>query len=323
MTKKSQTLFLLLAFSLFFIPGLSKDDKTIPNTEKHSQADNTTYTPKETGKLFLWKVTSEKTTLHLLGSIHLAKKELYPLDKAIEDAYSDSDNIVVELDATDPKVAAQSQMLVMQKGLDMSGSVANLLEPKEITKLKELLPPEIPFATAEKLKPWLLAMSVEVELVKKAGYKKQYGIDKYFIDKAKIDKKTLLALEQPADQINAISGGSSDEQKQHLKNTVNDSDKVSEGMKTMFELWNKGDASGLYQISVTDSIKKNPYMKDYLKRLSFDRNLKMLEKIEGYLKTGKKYFVIVGSLHTVGKEGLAQLLKDKGYTVTQAEKTKK
>ena len=49
-----------------------------------------------TTKNFLWSVEKGKSTIYLLGSIHLLPRELTALDKAIEAAYNDSTIIVFE-----------------------------------------------------------------------------------------------------------------------------------------------------------------------------------------------------------------------------------
>jgi uncharacterized protein len=43
----------------------------------------------------------------------------------------------------------------------------------------------------------------------------------------------------------------------------------------------------------------------------------MVAKIEGFLKTGQTYFVVVGSGHLVGSKGIVNVLKEKGYMVQQ------
>ncbi len=43
----------------------------------------------------------------------------------------------------------------------------------------------------------------------------------------------------------------------------------------------------------------------------------MASKIEGYLKTEEHYFVVVGAAHLVGKDGIIEILKKKGYLVEQ------
>ena len=51
-------------------------------------------------RVFLWTASSTSATAHILGSIHLAREDLYPLDPRIEQAFLGSDVLVVELDAT-------------------------------------------------------------------------------------------------------------------------------------------------------------------------------------------------------------------------------
>jgi len=45
--------------------------------------------------------------------------------------------------------------------------------------------------------------------------------------------------------------------------------------------------------------------------------MRMTSKIEGYLNSNGSYFVIVGAGHLVGKRGIVELLKNKGYGVEQ------
>ncbi len=52
-------------------------------------------------KNFLWKVQSKTSTVYVLGSIHFMKKEAYPLNKNIEDAFDKSDVLVVEANIND------------------------------------------------------------------------------------------------------------------------------------------------------------------------------------------------------------------------------
>src|SRR5262245_36846457 len=45
----------------------------------------------------LWKVTSGESTVHLLGSIHLLKKDAYPLNRTIESAFNGSQTLLLEV----------------------------------------------------------------------------------------------------------------------------------------------------------------------------------------------------------------------------------
>ena len=62
-------------------------------------------------KHFLWAVQSGKNTVYLLGSIHILKKETYPLPDAIEKVYGCCSKVVFETDLdgmNDP--ASQNKM---------------------------------------------------------------------------------------------------------------------------------------------------------------------------------------------------------------------
>jgi len=52
-------------------------------------------------KHFLWQVRTPTATVYLLGSVHLMKKEAYPLSPVIEDAFARSDTVAVEANIND------------------------------------------------------------------------------------------------------------------------------------------------------------------------------------------------------------------------------
>jgi len=43
----------------------------------------------------------------------------------------------------------------------------------------------------------------------------------------------------------------------------------------------------------------------------------MVSKIEEFLRTKETYFVVVGAGHLVGKKGIIEMLRGKGYPVEQ------
>lgn len=82
--KKRVTRLLSLFFILFFHLSLSADSIFAQDQ-----------------KNFLWKVQSKSTTVYLHGSIHFMKKEIYPLNRKIEDAFEKSDILAVEANIND------------------------------------------------------------------------------------------------------------------------------------------------------------------------------------------------------------------------------
>jgi uncharacterized protein YbaP (TraB family) len=46
-----------------------------------------------------WEIKNDKTTIYLLGSVHLGRSDMYPLPKHIEKAFDKSDYLGLEINA--------------------------------------------------------------------------------------------------------------------------------------------------------------------------------------------------------------------------------
>src|SRR5215510_7425275 len=69
----------------------------------------------QTGRAFMWVAKSDTATVYMLGSMHAAQKELYPLDTRIEEAFTKADAPVVEVDETE--MTTQAQLQLAAKGM--------------------------------------------------------------------------------------------------------------------------------------------------------------------------------------------------------------
>ena len=49
------------------------------------------------GKCFLWEIDSKTATVYLMGSFHMFKPEMYPLNYCFTDAFKKADTMVVEV----------------------------------------------------------------------------------------------------------------------------------------------------------------------------------------------------------------------------------
>lgn len=267
-------------------------------------------------KSFLWKVESDKGTGYLLGSIHLLKKDHYPLKQVIEDSFAESDTLVVEANLSDPEVT-KLFMPLLQKGMYQGGETLkdNISEKTyQLTrdKLKEM---GLDIEQYIKFKPWMAAMTILNIQLMKMGFDPNYGIDMYFMKKA-AGKKEILELEGIEFQLKLFESFSKEESEKFFLSSILEADQLGKGMDQMVNAWIKGEVETMQRL-MTENIDKYPELKDFYKKIADDRNVGMADKIIKYLEQGKKCFVVVGAAHMVGKKGIVQLLKDKGYTVTQ------
>ena len=133
---------------------------------------------------FLWRVQSQRNTVYVLGSIHLLKKDVYPLSRVIENAYEKSDVLAVEADVND--ISRLDLQKLMDSAVYPAGdNLERHVAPRTFDLVKEeTAKVGLPLEFVYNQRPWFLALTLEsLELVK-AGYDPNYGIDKYFLSKA-------------------------------------------------------------------------------------------------------------------------------------------
>ena len=266
-------------------------------------------------KTFLWKVQSKTNTVYVLGSIHYLKKEAYPLNEKIENAFEKSDIVVVEANIDDTGKVDTQKLVESTLYLDEE-TLEKHVSPQtyELVK-KELEVLGVPLELIGKQKPWFLALTLASLEIVKLGFNPEYGIDKYFLSKAE-GKKKILELEGFDYQMNLFCQLSEKDQESLLLYTLKDLKVLEQELDKLIQAWASGDTKGLESI-ITRSLVEDKRLSPIYDKLIYERNRSMASKIEDYLKTKETYFVIVGAGHLVGSKGIIELLKGKGFVVEQ------
>jgi uncharacterized protein YbaP (TraB family) len=270
---------------------------------------------------FIWKLEppagSHGVTCHLLGSIHLANKAIYPLAPEIEAAYKAAE--VVALEARIDKAASLMGM-VMQHAMYLPPDALDKHISKRTLQLlrNRIKTSGLPAGVIMGMKPWVIAMTLSALELKKLGFDPQHGIDMHFLSRAKADNKGLAELEGAEFQIKLFSGFSDKEQEAYLLYTLARSKLMSKQFAQLVKLWKRGDGPGLHR-AMTASLRRQRKFKKIFKVLITDRNRTMTEtmvKLMGGAKPRPHLFV-VGAGHLTGPRGIVRLLKKQGYRLTQ------
>jgi uncharacterized protein YbaP (TraB family) len=265
-------------------------------------------------KNFLWEVRSETATAYLLGSIHLFKKEMYPLDRKIEEAFHRSDVLVVEADLLAGD-GGERQKRILQGALYPEGdSLANHIS-KETRDLLARMFPGLSLDSVSYLKPWALAMNLAVQEYRERGWDYEYGIDMYFLKKA-ANGKRVREIERPDFVIDMLNGFSDDYQDLFLYYTLLDLEGIEEKADRIVRAWTAGDAAAMEKV-LSESIHEHPRLLPMVDALLYKRNVNMAARIEEYLKEKGEFFVVVGAAHLVGEKGIVELIRNKGFAVNQ------
>ncbi len=278
-------------------------------------ADTATQPDSKSDKTFMWKAEG-KGTVYMLGSIHLCKADMYPLDARIENAFKESQILALEVN---PLAIDQLKVMkiIMNKGMYKgTETLKDNLSKEDFEMLrKHCEENSLSIQDMMKFKPCMVSLMLPTMELMKMGYRQDLGIDHYFAKKTTGSKK-IVELESLDQQLSLIFD--MPEQEGLLKYTVADMSNLGKNIDAIVKAWKAGDATAMEKIISKPLTEKNAKeIKPVFKKLFDDRNIKMAEKIKGFLKTGNTYFVVVGAGHLVGKKGVIQLLKTEGIKVGQ------
>ena len=268
----------------------------------------------KTGNHFLWKVEGEGSSAYLLGSLHVLTADFYPLSATINKAFTESQTLVEEVDideTNDPMLmmaALSKAMLTDGKTLDQVVAPAVYAEVKQRAEKAGL-----PMMALQRMKPWLVAITLMAPTLEAAGFKPEHGIDRHFFDRAKDSGMKRQALETMAYQLDRFDSLSPKLQEELLRTTMEDLDKEVAGVKELAQAWTFGNVAQMEKLTMS----MRDEAPELYQRLLVERNHNWIPHVETCLKQKAGCFIVVGAAHLIGPDGLPTLLTKKGYKVTQ------
>jgi uncharacterized protein YbaP (TraB family) len=274
-----------------------------------------------TGKCMMWKVSSGTATVYLVGSIHMATPDMYPLPKEMDEAFAKSDVLVVEVNIN-KSGQAEAMKFIAEKGMYKDNETLTANISKESARALEdfCKSLNIPANVFDKLKPWVVSLTVEVLAIQNLGLDPTLGIDKHFLDIAEKNSRKIEELESADFQLNVLSNFDPALQVKALDAALEEVKDVKKDLGEMTGAWKIGDAAAMSEF-LSKSMKKHPELAEYHKKIIDDRNGPMANRVETYLKGNQTIFVIAGCAHMVGEKGVVKILEDHKFKVEQSSAT--
>jgi len=269
----------------------------------------------QTPKNFLWKVEGEGGAVaYLLGSLHVLTPEWYPFSATINQAFADSKTLVEEIDI-DETGDPTTMMAALAKAMLTNGQTLDqIVAPEVFAEVKRRSEKAgLPMAALQRMKPWLVAITLMAPTLQAAGFKPELGVDRHFYDRAKVSGMKRQALESIAYQLDRFDQLSPKLQEDLLRTAMEDMDTEVTGVKEMAQAWSSGNVGSMEKLTLA-ALKESP---ELYTRLLVERNTNWLPHVESCLKQKSGCFIVVGAAHLVGRDGLPTLLAKKGYKVTQ------
>ena len=266
---------------------------------------------------YLWEVSSLKNKVYLFGTIHAGKESWYPLPRAVEVAFEDSKVLVVEADIADPNKIMKSAAAMMYPPED---SLQKHVAMVDYTRFQKLLPRyRVPEDAVVQMKPFMAVSFLVVSEWARLGYSADFGVDAYFLAKARAELKPIIEIEGVDVQIALMESLTDDENRVIFDGTLTalESGLTKEQIEEMVAAWQAGDPNGMLKTArkYNDNVKGAAAFEE---KFVWGRHDSMVKKIERYLADSKdRHFIAVGALHLAGPRGLVELLRKKGYVVKQ------
>jgi uncharacterized protein YbaP (TraB family) len=240
--------------------------------------------------------------------------DAYPLSAAFERAYTDSDVLVEEVDIAE-MTGTEVQMKTLMRGMLPPGQTLDkVLAPATLTLLtKAATDVGAPIEALQRLKPWMIALTLEGLELQKAGFNPELGLDMHFYNLARKGGKTVQGLETVEYQISRFDEMTYEQQDRMLAESLKEMNTEKASVTKLTDAWKTGNAAAVERIVLSD-LKADPFL---YQRLLVERNKNWLPKIEALFANKTRALVLVGAAHLVGPDGLVAMLRAKGYQVDQ------
>ncbi len=263
----------------------------------------TTINEKRTTNSLLWEITKKgiKKPSYLYGTIHIQDKRAFAFEQIVYDKFNSCEAYAMEalIDEIDPE---SLQKVFMMKG----HSLSKILDKEYYDKLSNIL--EVKFNMDISLFEHTKPMFISSQLIQYYETKDMpEALDMHFLKLAKIDGKLLLGIEKFKDQLAAVDKISVYEQCDMLKELINDPESIKNKYNELLEAYLKSDFNQILKLIHDKSLSDNF---NYV--FISERNRKMAKKIDVFCKKHST-FNAVGAGHLVGKDGIINLLKEKGF----------
>jgi len=276
------------------------------------------------GALF-WKIErAGQPSSHLFGTVHLTDERVTKLSPTVLSALKEAK--VVALEVADLSENAAAAVIAQSAPLAMytdGRRLDQLLSPSEYETVKKVISRSgLPDNLASLFKPWIVSMILSVSECERTKVRNGGRVlDMKIAGTGKSLGIPVVGLETITDQLAALAAVPEEQQLDMLRVSLRFAHRMNDLMETLVQLYlNRRITAALplqlamaRQVGIGDGA-----FVGFQQKLLIERNEKMLAVAKPLLSQGGA-FIAVGALHLPGKQGLVELLRQAGYTVTAIE----
>jgi len=259
----------------------------------------------------LWEISGNglKAPSYIYGTVHSADTRAFHFVKLAETYIAKSDAFAMEINMDN---LGEMNLFSMMKYLVMPGdtTLEMLMTHDQYAKLDKFVTDSLHLALAmfNTIKPmFLLGLEEGMSMSEDSST----FLDQYLMQEAKSREKEIIGIETVEEQIRALDLIPLKKQAKMVLELVElDTTKKEGSLEDIVDIYFKGDLDALYSF-----YKKEDLSNTFNAALITDRNHRMADRVDSIIHK-KRLFTAVGALHLPGDEGVINLLRKKGYTLT-------
>lgn len=254
----------------------------------------------------LWKISGNGLTeeSYLFGTIHIICADQFLMDDRIKNAFESTDQLVMELDMSDPDLQQKMAAISINPGMK---NIQEDMDEEAAEALDEFLIESYGAGLAQfgVLKPFVLTSMV---MIKQLPCEEVISYEEFFTSLATDQNKPVKGLETVEYQMGVFDQIPAELQLAELAKMVT-SDESEAEFEMMVETYLSEDLDRLYTI-----MKDSDTMEKYQDIMLDNRNRNWVSVMDAAMKNSSVFFAVGGG-HLAGENGIISLLRIAGYKV--------
>lgn len=279
--------------------------------EEKSNKPNAPKFEEGTENALLWQITGNglKDTSYVFGTMHLINKEYFYFPDKLKTLIQSTDAVVLEIgeDLNDPFKAMKLMQLEGDRTIfdffneEQTDSILTWVEGNMGMNREKFT------AAFGKMKPFILvSLGSEMNMAKCAE-----SYEKTIMKIQKESKIKLEGLETIEEQLGIFDDMTDEEQAEMVMEAIRKDGESEKMILDMMKIYRRQNIDSLYLMiheeGETIANKEDEFLSN--------RNHKWIPKINSMI-ADRRVFIAVGAGHLGGKEGVLNLLREEGYTIT-------
>ena len=267
----------------------------------------------------LWAISGNglTDTSYLYGTIHLIGKDDFFLTDQTKTAFDKSQKVTFEINMEDMSDLSVQMGLMMKAFMTDGQTLSDLLDADKYQEVKahfeKMGMNDFMWQMMEKIKPMFLSVFGSMDMSGGGGLNtgEMMSYEMEFMEMAKTKEKTMGGLETAAYQMSMFDSIPYTAQAEMLYESIKAEDTGSDQLAEMVKLYKNQDIKGMMSMFAADE----EGVGQYEDLLLVGRNKNWIPVMEKMMVNQITFFA-VGAGHLGGNNGVVNLLKAEGYTLT-------